>query len=146
MARDDTVRTYDPKLITIIFGPIIVSGYVDGTFVSVDRAGDSFEKDVGADGTVDRTNKNRDDFTVTLTLKQTSLTNDLLSATHNADKLSNAGKFPLTIKDLNGTTTLFAAQAWVAKDPTVEEGNTSSNREWRLETGPGTLLVGGNIL
>ena len=143
---DPVVRTYDPKLVIVTFGAIPITGFAEGTFVSIAGNGDRFEKSKGADGTVDRVNKNANDYAVTITIKQTSLTNDLLSAVLNADLLSNTGKFPLTIKDLNGTALFFAPQAWIAKDPDDEYSDTLSSREWRIDTGPGTKFTGGNIL
>lgn len=141
---DTNVRTYDPKKVLITFGPVIVSGYAEGTFVSIEINGDLFEKSRGADGNVDRVNKNAYDAMMTLTLKQTSLTNDALSAIAIIDRETNTGKYPLTVKDLNGTTLFFAPQAWIAKIPTVENSDAISNREWRLDTGIAELFPGGN--
>ena len=143
---DPTVRTYDPKLVVVTFGAIAITGFAEGTFITIAGNGDKFEKSKGADGTVDRVNKNATDYAVTITIKQTSLTNDALSAALNADLTANTGKAPLTIKDLNGTTLFFAAQAWIAKDPDDEYSDSLSNREWRIDTGPATKFTGGNIL
>jgi hypothetical protein len=146
MAADPNVRTYDPKKVVVTFGTVIVSGYGEGTFIAVTQNGDSFEKQRGADGGVDRVNKNASDYSVVLTLKQTSLVNDLLSALSIADKLSNAGKLPLTVKDLNGTSLFFAEQAWIAKEPDPENSDSMSNREWRFDTGIAKQFIGGNLL
>jgi hypothetical protein len=145
MALDANVRTYDPKQIIVAWGPIIFTGFPEGTYITIARNGDVFEKSKGADGTVDRVNKNANDFMITLTLKQTSITNDLLSAALIADIESNTGKFPFTIKDLNGTSTFFSALAWIAKDPDDEYSDALSNREWRFDTGPAVKVTGGNI-
>lgn len=146
MSADPFVRTYDPKLIIAVFGPVIFTGYAEGTFLAIAGNGDKFEKSRGADGTVDRINKNSFDYSVTFTVKQTSLTNDALSAVLTADVLSNAGKFPLTIKDLNGTELFFAAQAWIAKDPDDSYSDSLETREWRIDTGIASKFTGGNIL
>jgi hypothetical protein len=146
MPADPTVRTYDPKLIVVTFGSVTITGYADGTFLTIAGNGDAFSKVRGADGGVDRVNMNQADYAVTLTLKQTSITNDQLSALHSADKLGNAGKLPLVVKDLNGTTLFSAPQAWVAKEPDPEFSAELSNREWRIDTGIASLVVGGNVL
>ena len=146
MAADNNVRTYDPKLVIITFGAVIFSGYAEGTFVAITQNGDSFEKVRGADGGVDRVNKNANDYSVAITLKRTSLTNDALSAIAIADKQANSGKYPLTVKDLNGTSLFFAEQAWIGKEPDPEDADTISNREWRIDTGPAAQFIGGNIL
>lgn len=144
--QDLFVRTYDPKLVVITLGTILMAGFAEGTFLTVERNGDGFEKSRGADGTVDRINKNAFDGSATITLKQTSLTNDLLSAIYNADILTNLGKLPLLVKDLNGTTLVSAPQAWIRKDANLEYGDSLGNREWVIDTGPFAVLIGGNIL
>ncbi len=44
------VKTYDPKKVLISFGSHSVSGYSDGTFVSIEASGDGISKKVGCDG------------------------------------------------------------------------------------------------
>lgn len=141
---DLTVRTYDPGKVVVAFGASIITGFAEGTFISIARNGDIFEKSRGADGTVDRINKNANDFAVTMTLKQTSISNDDLSAYSLVDQISNSGKLPLSIKDLGGNTLFFAAQAWIAKDPDDEFSDSLSNREWRFDTGAAAKYSGGN--
>jgi hypothetical protein len=85
---DLTVKTYDPKQVVITFGVIPISGYADGTFVSVNRSGDAFTKKKGAAGDVERVNKNQGDFEVTVTLLQTAAVNAELSAALAADQLT----------------------------------------------------------
>lgn len=138
------VATYDPKQIIIAFGALVLSGFSDGTFVKITRSGDAFEKKRGADGSVERVNKNAFDFGVSVTLQQTSAVNALLSAALTADQISNLGVLPLTIKDLNGTSLFEAPQAWIKKDPEAEYADTTGGREWQFETGPGAYLCGGN--
>lgn len=141
---DLTVKTYDPKQVVITFGVIPISGYADGTFVSVNRSGDAFTKKKGAAGDVERINLNQGDFDVSITLQQTSSTNQELAAALAADIATNAGVFPLTIKDLLGTTLFFAPQAWIRKDPEWEDGDELNSRAWVFDTGIGSNLVGGN--
>lgn len=141
---DLSVRTYDPKQIIVTFGAYQLTGYAEGTFVKIARNGAAFEKQKGADGSVDRVNKNALDYTVTLTLKQTSPNNPILSGLLLADQLSNSGVLPLTIKDLGGSALFTAAQAWVSKDPDAEFSDGLSSREWTFETGIAANLVGSN--
>lgn len=139
-----TVKTFDPKMVVITFGSIPISGYAEGTFVSVNRSGDAFAKRKGAGGDVERINKNQGDFDVTVTLLQTTPTNKELSAVLAADQVTNAGVFPLTIKDLLGETLFFAPQAWIRKDPEWEDGDDLNSRAWTFDTGIGSNLIGGN--
>lgn len=146
MALDRTVRTYDPNKIIVVFGAIPMTGFGEGSFVTIARNGDLFEKSRGADGTVDRINKNATDFSVTIVLKQTSIANDALSTIMTQDLLTNTGKYPLSIKDLTGTELFFAPQSWIAKDPDDEYSDTLGTREWRFDTGPAIKFTGGNII
>jgi len=143
---DAIVRTYDPKLIIANFGSVPFTGYQEGTFISAERSGDIFEKSKGADGGIDRINKNAFDFRITVTLKQSSITNDILSGIMTADMLSNAGKFFFRIQDLNGTMLFYAPQAWIAASPNLEYSDSLSGREWVFDTGVAELFIGGNIL
>lgn len=142
---DPIVRTYDPKMIIVTFGEVEVTGFAAGTFLNVERSnGPSFEKERGADGSVDRVNKNARDLTVTLTLKQTSVSNAALSAIHSSDQLLNTGIRPLLIKDLMGTTLVSAPQAWIENDANIELADTLSGREWTIATGQAEKITGGN--
>lgn len=138
------VKTYDPKMVIVTFGTLSFAGYADGTFIRVSRSGDAFGKRKGAGGDVERINRNQGDFEVSITLLQTSSTNQELSAILAADQVTNAGVFPLTIEDTLGHTLFFAPQAWIRKDPDWEDGDDLNNREWIFDTGIATNTVGGN--
>ena len=138
------VKTFDPKMVVMTWGVIPISGYAEGTFVRVKRSGDAFGKKKGAGGDIERINRNQGDFEVAITLQQTSGTNKELSAALAADIATNAGVFPLTVKDLLGTTLFYAPQAWIRVDPEWEDGDELNAREWTFDTGIGANLVGGN--
>ena len=153
---DNTVRTYDPKKVVVTFGTTTITGYAEGTFISIERAGDIFSTVKGADGGVDRVNNNNNIFTVEITLKQTSPTNEELTTLSIADALANAGVFQLAIKDLRTSRTaeitgidgidkavFVAAQAWIQKDPDTEYSDAMSNRTWTFSC-VGVKLDSGN--
>lgn len=146
MATITTVATYDPKQVIVTWGSIVMAGYADGTFVTIARNGEVFTKRRGADGSVDRTNKNSRDFLVTITLMQTSVINAAITAQMEIDLATNGGISPLTIVDLRGTTLFSAPQAWVEKDPDDEEADEAGNREWQFATGIALKITGGNIV
>lgn len=143
--NDGQTRTYDPKQIVMTLGGILFTGYVEGTFVDIEKE-DGFKEDIGADGTENRTNTNKTGATVTVTLQQQSITNDELSSLYNTDILSNTGKRPFTMKDLNGTTFVFSKNAYIMKQPKIANGGTAGPREWKIRLPNVTTLVGGNIL
>jgi len=141
---DQNVRTFDPKQVIITFGPVIITGFAEGTFITIVQSGPSFEKVKGADGSINRINKNANDHTATMTLQETSISNDALSTIHIADKLSNTGKHPLTVTDLSGTSKFFAPQAWITQPPDAEKADVLSTREWAFDTGIAAHFIGGN--
>ena len=141
---DIGVKTFDPKMVVVTFGTIPISGYAAGTFISVRPSGAAFGKSKGAGGDVERINRNQADYEVSITLQQTAAVNAELYAALAADQVTNAGVFPLTVKDLLGKTLFFAAQAWIRQAPDMEESDDLSTREWVFDTGIATNLVGGN--
>jgi hypothetical protein len=137
------VPTYDPKLVILSLGEIIFSGYADGTMIQAARDGDSFTKHVGADGEVSRTRNRNRSGAVTVTLKQTSLTNDALSALLAADELLGTGIRPLRLRDMSGTTLLASDRAWLRKPADAEFGKDQSDRQWIIECATLAGNVGG---
>lgn len=138
------VKTYDPKLVTITFGGIIFFDFPDGDFVEF-SSDDAFESIRGADGSEERVNKNVFSGDLTLTLKQTSRTNDDLTQVLNADKLLNNGIRPLQIKDLRGTTLLFSPRAWIMKTPDFSLGDSLNTRGWTFRLTNLEPVLGGNF-
>lgn len=138
--------TYDAGLVVITFGPHVVTGYNDGSFVKASRDEDTFTKRVGADGFGTRVRMRNKGGSVELTLEQTSPSNDFLAATLAADELLGTGVMPLVVKDLNGTTVVAAAEAWIRKSADVEEGKDATSRTWILDTCVLDLFAGGNAL
>lgn len=137
------MKTYDPKSVIVTFGGIPLEGFADGTFINI-VPNDAFTKAVGADGTVSRSKSVDSSLEITITLQQTSESNDYLSAIALADKLRNAGALPLIIKDLEGTSTTFSEVAWVRKPPDSAYAKEIENREWVFDTGSADYFVGGN--
>lgn len=144
MANDRILRTYDPKQIAITFGAIIFTGYADGDFLEI-TGEDGFEFREGADGSEDRINKNKNGKDINITLMQSSITNDALSAVFLVDTTTNQGIFPLVIKDLNGTTTLFSGQAYIKKLPDKTFGDSLGTITWNFRAVQSNYFVGGNI-
>lgn len=139
------LKTYNPAEVTIVFAGIPISGYAEGTFVSIERNEDSFALQVGADSNATRAKSNNFSGRVTLTLIQSSASNDALSAQLSLDEQDDgAGIGSLLIKDLSGRTVVEAEQAWLTKPATTEFGREASEREWVIETDKLIMGVAGN--
>lgn len=138
------VRTFDPKSVIVTIGDVPMSGYADGTFLEITADTQQWTKVVGADGFTTRVKSNDYGGVMTLTLSQSSPSNDALSALLNVDKISNAGVVPILIKDLSGSTIMFSASGWIQQFPDVTFGNEINNRAWVIDLSDMDILVGGN--
>lgn len=138
------VRTYDPKSVIVNVAGVPMSGFADGTFVTVERSNDTFSKVSGADGVVSRAKTNDRSGTLTLTLAQTSPSNDTLAALAVVDELTNLGVVPFSVTDVSGRTKIVSAFGWVKKPAKAEFGKEISNREWAFDLADLDIGNGGN--
>ena len=138
------LHTYDPKEVLVIIGGAPIGGFADGTAIKVNRASDAYSKVVGADGIVSRARSNDTSGEVSITLAQTSPSNDILSAIAAVDEASNAGVIPILIQDTLGRSTFVSAFGWIRKQADAEFAKEITNREWVLDAADITMFVGGN--
>lgn len=141
-----TLHTYYPDQVAMVFAGIPITGFADGTFLSVEQSEDSFSLQVGSDGEACRSRTNNRSGRVTFTLGQWSAANDLLSALHNVDisTPNGDGIGPLLIKDNSGRSLFAAEKAWIVKPPTGEFAREAGSREWVVETDSLVQQHGGN--
>lgn len=127
------VKTYSPDQVKVIVGVAALSGFADGTFVDIEPLGDGVTSEAGADGEVARAMSLDPRHTITVTLQQTSRSNDVLSALHTADKISGGnGTVPVAVTDLRGTT-IFGGTGWVVKKAKATFSKGLEAREWTIE-------------
>ena len=138
------LSTYVPEDILVIVGGAIIDGYADGTFINVERDEDTFSKKTGANGRTTRTKSSNKSGSITLTLQQTSPSNDVLSAFHAIDEQTANGVIPVLIKDKRGTSLYSSPAAWVKKPAAASFAKESENREWTLDCADLEGFTGGN--
>lgn len=137
-------RKWNPKRLVVTWRGIPFLGFMDGTFVSVEADEDAAMKHVGADGRATvALNPNRG-AAVTVTIAQSSPTNDLLSALLPNAEGDSLPSGDLLIKDLNGTTLFHAETAWIKKVANLTFGKEIEGREWVLDCEAATIFVGGS--
>jgi hypothetical protein len=136
--------TFDPKSVSVVLGGKVISGWDDGEFISVERNNDMWALKMGADGVGARAKTNDKSGRVTMTLLQSSPSNDVLSAFAIADEASNAGAVPLLIRDGSGRTLVSALTAWVVKMPAAAFAKEVGNRQWIVESDSLQIFIGGN--
>lgn len=137
------IGNYAPQDIAITVGGLVIEGYAPDSFISIEQVEDTFSMAQGADGYATRARTSNRNATATITLLASSPSNDVLTAAYNKDvKAGVAVSFQLV--DLNGTTLVRAAKAWVRRLPTVEFGSGADNtREWALDLFEADISVGG---
>lgn len=130
----DLFKVYDPDQVTVTIAGILIGGFADGQFIQIEKDTQDFQDVVGTDGEVVRSKSNDKRATVTISLIQTSASNQLLSALLAADKASanGAGVGPLLIRDRSGTSLFTAENAWISKSPSVTFDRTATSREWEI--------------
>lgn len=133
-------QTYNPKLLIATFAGRILSGFADGTFAQVSKNEDGMMLKVGADGESAVAVNANESGKVTITLLNTSATNDFLSL---AAGLRTRGA--LQIKDLSGRTLVNAADAWIVKQADITKSKEIETSEWVFETGSLQVFSGGNF-
>jgi hypothetical protein len=141
-----TVRTYNPSKVTVIINGHEVTGYADGSFLTVSQVADGITTMVGADGELARAINTDTRVDITLTLLQTSPTNDFLTSIYAADAISCGGVIgPIEVADLCGTTMFAASNTWVTKLADIEFAKEITNRAWTLQAAnPSMHIVGSN--
>lgn len=137
-------KTYAPKKVQLIYKGVPITGFMDDTFIEVERNSDSFALLIGADGegaraaSADRSGK------ITFRLLQTSASNDYLSASLVVDEATNANAGPVMVKDGSGRALDSAAESWITKPAKKVYGKGIEGREYVIETDNLITLGGGN--
>lgn len=137
--------SYDPGRIVASFGPNILSGYADGSFITATRNSDTFTSSVGADGSVVRVRSRDKSGQIKIVLQAESPLNDILSALAQADEILGTGVLPFGIKDILGTTLITASQAWIMKIPEIDYSKDAGTREWIFECSELEVFVGSSV-
>lgn len=140
------VHSYAADKILVIISGIPMTGFGPDTFVTIEPAADLSTIQVGADGEVARSIGTNKTCRMTLTLQQTSPSNDVLSGLMEIDALTGGNIFPVTVQDLRGRTVFMAPQGWLSKRPSITFGAEADVRAWEILTGaPAAFFVGGNV-
>lgn len=139
------VKTYDFKKVIVTVAGIPIFGFIDGDAVAVAKAEDEWSMVAGNDGEVTRVKRNHPEGTITLRLQSSSASNSVLDGLRSADDLTGLAMVPILIKDLFGTTLVFAEQCWCMKSPDISFARDTSPREWVYQCGDLKMTQGGNF-
>lgn len=144
MSIRDKLATYRPEDVLVIIAGFQMTGFVSGTFLSISKPNSTFSSRESADGVVARTQSNSKLYTVTLTLANTSDSNQLLSYMSRLDELTKIAKFPIAIKDMSGQSVLFSPEAWVDNTPDSNFSDSIEDRSWSITCANCVYNAGGN--
>ena len=140
-----TLFNYCPESVQcLIAGFIPITGFVDGTFISVDKDEMPYSSVRMPDGTIARKYNNSQTYTITITLHNGAETNNLLTKMWQVDELTQIGKFSLLIKDQSGSDLLFSTESWIEGIPSLTKSNAIDSRVWVIKSAFATINVGGN--
>lgn len=132
--------TIDHKALSVIYGVHRVAGRAKGEYLNVDYVSDALQMDVGVDG--EGIYVSNDDLSaiVTVTIMQSSRTNDVFSSILKLQRSTPGGALlPLSIVERNGRTVYSAARAGIQKSAAGTWSDGASVRTWTLIT---TRLLG----
>jgi len=122
--------TYDPKEVTLKVGNLQISGFYDGTFITVAKVDNEIYKDhIGAYGESSRTKNNNNMGTITFTLKRTSPSNQKLDLLKR-----NPATFAVLVKDNSSSSyTAISSDCWIGTDPDDEFAVEEAGVEWVIK-------------
>lgn len=125
------MRTYDPKLINLDVNGTIITGYAEGTFISVEPNEDRITPYEGADGEISVAFRGAETATMTLTLARTSPSVPYLNEL--ARKRADAGMFSVAVTDLNSNGTSVSSESCVLMSaPTFEYSQEVNELEYTI--------------
>lgn len=137
--------TYDPSSVTcLVAGLLALDGFVDGSFITINKERQPFQSITTPDGTTARLHNEDSTYRVSITLHSGSSSNDFLTKLWLLDEVSERGKFPLMIKDGSGTDLFFSTTTWVEGVPQIVKSNGVDARTWILKSAFAVVNVGGN--
>jgi Protein of unknown function (DUF3277) len=137
------IKVYDPTQVGVIVGVSPMNGFAEDSMISIEMEDPQYVVSTDISGAPTRFKVNKSIAKVTIRLTQASPSNDLLSSYVEADRVNNAGVFPLMIKDNNGTSLFTSTAAFVEQVPSMEFANENKNREWVIKATNVNKFIGG---
>lgn len=133
------VWTYNCKQVMVALGNHVLTGYAEDSFITIEKQGDGVMSKVGCDGEIARAIDPNKQFKIKISVLQNSPSNKWLQSRYNLDNDTGNGMFPVLIRDLTGRTVFSSNVAWVVKPTSYAYGKDTTNREWEIDTGEGTI-------
>lgn len=137
-----SARAYSPKEVAVVIGGFPITHFGPDTFIEVERNEDAATLSVGVDGEAALTFNKNLSGKLTLTIMQTSESNDILMGIQTAfENLKTL--VPFMVKNLNGRDTHVGSKSWPMKTPKMTYGKNAGTVQWVFETDKLVSFVGG---
>lgn len=147
----DLLNIYSPNDVTVSITRSdglahVVGGFTEDAMVSIEPAAEAYTMYTSADNKSTLLYHANTSATVTLSLNQTSSSNDVLSQLYEEFRLTKSPTklFTVAIKDNNGRSMYVSAQSFIGKRPTAAFANSMQNREWTILCAAMEQTAGGN--
>lgn len=142
MSNKFTVSTYSPSDVILSFGGYQISGWDN---ITVARRAQGFITVPGIRGKHTRVPSGDTSATITISLIQTSQSNDVLSEIHRLDLENGTARIALTLKDKSGNSVFSSDEAYIVGYPESVFSGGFEQRVWTLfcQTSK-SFVVGGN--
>lgn len=141
-----TVSTYDPTKLTVIVGGVIVTGFIDGDYVTAKRDEDLYTKRVGADGHVARVRNGNKSGTIEIKLLQGSPAVAEIAALVALDNFLYDGDvlIPIAIVSPGSSQELVTStQSWLKSAPEMTFGKDVGDRTFVFDCADLKLSLAG---
>lgn len=136
---------YNPDLVVITVGGVIIQGFADGEFITVEPITPAFQEETGTDGEVALSPSNDRRLKVVIKLIQTSVSNAYLSSLLNESiNDPTIPTFEFNMEDTLGGSVAHGAEAWIVSFPSRSYDRTAKSREWEIHVASGTQDDVGN--
>ena len=138
--------TYDPTKLVVIVGGVIVSGFIDGDFITAKRDEDLYMKRVGADGHVARARNGNKSGSIEITLLQSSPAVNEIAALVALDNFFYDGDILIPISILSPGTNaelVVSTQSWLKTPPEMVFAKEVSDRKFIFDCADLKLSLGG---
>jgi len=163
------VSTYSPCDVSVIYGLKHISGFMDNSFISIKRETPVFSHSRSMDGHCAISVQKYSTYTITLTLAQTSSSNQFLHSLQKTmmkslTKLDSTSPFsglsslsgikttvsniisklPFIIKDASGNSVFFGTDVWLSEEPEVVYSAGMEGRTWTIKCLNASNSIAGN--
>lgn len=125
--------THDPANTIVTLGPLLFTGFADGSMIQIERDEDTYSKKVGAQGDTTRVRSRNRNGRATVRLQAQSPTNALLSARMALGESSNLDVGVFQAKDLSTNTTFTAVAGWLVRPAGADFAQDATEREWMID-------------